>query len=55
MLSTVGDDGVDARLAAAEELSVFKHDGFWCSMDTLRDKVHLEKLWNDGGTPWKSW
>ena len=37
------------NLAAAQELSVFKHDGFWRSMDTLRDKVHLEKLWNDGG------
>lgn len=43
------------KLAAAQELSVFKHDGFWCSMDTLRDKVHLEKLWSDGGAPWKSW
>ena len=43
------------NLAAAQELSVFKHDGFWRSMDTLRDKVHLEKLWNDGGAPWKSW
>jgi glucose-1-phosphate cytidylyltransferase len=43
------------RLASAKQLSVFKHDGFWSSMDTLRDKVLLEKLWVEGTTPWRKW
>lgn len=42
-------------LAADGELSVYKHDGFWQPMDTLRDKVHLEELWAKGNAPWKVW
>lgn len=43
------------KLAHIEELSAFKHDGFWQPMDTLRDKRYLEKLWQDNEAPWKSW
>ena len=43
------------KLAHMEELSAFKHDGFWQPMDTLRDKRYLEKLWEDNEAPWKSW
>lgn len=42
-------------LANAGELMAFEHEGFWQPMDTLRDKVYLEKLWNDGAAPWKVW
>jgi len=42
-------------LASKNELSVFKHDGFWQPMDTLRDKTHLEELWISGDAPWKVW
>lgn len=42
------------KLAAAGELVAFRHDGFWQAMDTLRDKHHLEQLWQDGA-PWKIW
>jgi len=42
-------------LAADGELTVWKHDGFWHAMDTLRDKVMLEKLWSSGKAPWKIW
>ncbi|MEI7463687.1 MAG: glucose-1-phosphate cytidylyltransferase, partial [Candidatus Taylorbacteria bacterium] len=31
------------------------HNGFWQPMDTLRDKVTLEKLWQNGKAPWKVW
>ncbi len=41
-----------ASLAADGELSVFKHDGFWHPMDTLRDKHQLEDLWASGNAPW---
>ena len=42
-------------LARDGELGVYKHDGFWQPMDTLRDKVHLETLWAEGRAPWKVW
>lgn len=37
------------------ELMAFEHKGFWQPMDTLRDKLHLEKLWQEGNAPWKIW
>lgn len=43
------------RLASAGQLAAYCHVGFWQPMDTLRDKVHLEELWNGGGPPWKVW
>lgn len=42
-------------LAASKQLSVYKHQGFWLPMDTLRDKNHLEDLWKSGKAPWKTW
>jgi len=42
-------------LAHKGELMAFKHRGFWQPMDTLRDKMHLEDLWNSGAAPWKLW
>lgn len=42
------------RLARENELIAFKHKGFWQPMDTLREKVMLENLWNSGNAPWKT-
>ena len=42
-------------LAKSGELSAYKHDGFWQCMDTLRDKIVLNKLWDEDKAPWKSW
>ncbi len=42
-------------LAARQQLSVWQHHGFWQPMDTLRDKTHLEDLWQKGNAPWKKW
>lgn len=42
-------------LAAQGELMGYRHDGFWHPMDTLRDKNHLEDLWQKGEAPWKRW
>jgi len=42
-------------LVEDSELSVLKHEGFWSSMDTLRDKNYLEELWDRGQAPWKTW
>jgi len=43
------------QLAADGQLMTFEHSGFWQPMDTLRDKNHLEELWNTGAAPWKCW
>ena len=43
------------RLAFSGELMAYKHGGFWQSMDTLRDKILLENLWEKGESPWKTW
>ena len=43
------------NLAEQGELMVFRHLDFWQPMDTLRDKNHLNKLWDDGKAPWKTW
>jgi len=43
------------RLANQNELAAFTHTGFWQPMDTLRDKQHLEELWNSGNAPWLVW
>lgn len=43
------------RLAEMGELSAYIHDGFWQPMDTLREKNMLQKLWDGGTAPWKTW
>jgi glucose-1-phosphate cytidylyltransferase len=43
------------RLAESDQLSAYKHAGFWQPMDTLREKRLLEDLWNSGRAPWKVW
>ena len=43
------------RLAREGQLRSWFHRGFWQPMDTLRDKQHLEQLWESGKAPWKTW
>jgi glucose-1-phosphate cytidylyltransferase len=43
------------RLAREGQLAAFQHHGFWQPMDTLRDKVLLEELWQSGLAPWRVW
>lgn len=43
------------QIAAAGELAAYEHHGFWQAMDTMRDKLHLEELWQSGRAPWKAW
>ena len=42
-------------LAREGQLSAWAHRGFWQPMDTLRDKMKLEDLWQRGVAPWKTW
>jgi glucose-1-phosphate cytidylyltransferase len=52
---TQWERGPMENLARDGQLMAYKHDGFWQCMDTLRDKVLLESLWNGGNAPWKTW
>lgn len=51
---TIWEQGPLETLARNGDLAAFRHDGFWQPMDTLRDKQHLENLWQQGA-PWKCW
>ena len=42
-------------LAAESQLVAYKHDGFWKCMDTLRDKMQLNDMWDAGKAKWKVW
>lgn len=41
------------RLSTDNQLMMFRHQGFWHAMDTLRDKNHLQSLWDSGKAPWQ--
>ena len=43
------------KLAKEKQLVAYVHDGFWQAMDTLRDKILLEKIWSSGNAPWKAY
>lgn len=43
------------KLAELNQLSAFHHSGFWQPMDTLRDKMVLQDLWESNKAPWKIW
>lgn len=43
------------RLAREGELMAYKHTSFWQCMDTLRDKILLQQLWDNEAAPWKVW
>jgi glucose-1-phosphate cytidylyltransferase len=43
------------KLAHENNLMAFRHEGFWQPMDTLRDRQHLNQLWETGQAPWKTW
>ena len=42
-------------LSKENKLTAFRHDGFWYAMDTLRERKYLEKLYESGNAPWKTW
>lgn len=42
-------------IASSQQLVAFRHEGFWQCMDTLRDKIYLNNLWEQGNAAWKVW
>lgn len=53
--STIWEKGPLEFLSLSNQISAFKHAGFWLPMDTLRDKLELDRLWESGKAPWKIW
>ena len=43
------------NLSKDGQLMARKHEGFWKPMDTLRDKLELDREWQTGKAPWKKW
>lgn len=52
---TVFEEGPLTQAAEAGEIIAKKHFGFWQCMDTLRDRTHLCKLWDENRAPWRVW
>jgi glucose-1-phosphate cytidylyltransferase len=53
--STVFEQAPLQNLAEDGEIFTYKHEGFWKPMDTLRDKIKLNELWESGKAEWKVW
>jgi glucose-1-phosphate cytidylyltransferase len=53
--ATVWEQAPLKRLAQEEQLAAYRHRGFWYAVDTVRDKRHLQELWESGSAPWKLW
>lgn len=53
--STIWERDPMESLAREGHMRAWYHRGFWQPMDTLRDKLHLEALWESGAAPWKQW
>jgi len=53
--STVFEREPLERLAGDGELYAYHHGGFWKCMDTLRDKLELNQMWQSGRAPWRTW
>jgi glucose-1-phosphate cytidylyltransferase len=51
----IWEDGPLSELSQEGELMAFLHHGFWHPMDSLHDKVKLNKMWADNLSPWKIW
>jgi glucose-1-phosphate cytidylyltransferase len=43
------------RLCADGELMAYQHDGFFFAMDTYREYLYLNSLWDSGEAPWRVW
>jgi glucose-1-phosphate cytidylyltransferase len=44
-----------SALAKKRQLAIYRHNGFWYAMDTYRDVIELNKMWDNDKAPWKIW
>jgi glucose-1-phosphate cytidylyltransferase len=43
------------RLAEEGQISAYRHTGFWEPMDTYREALMLNEMWESGSAPWRTW
>jgi glucose-1-phosphate cytidylyltransferase len=59
ILGAAGDSMLETQpmneLVRTDQLRMFRHTGFWAPMDTRREYLALNELWNDGKAPWRVW
>ena len=48
------EEGPLETLAAKGELMAYRHTGFWKCMDTYKDSLEFNTLW-ESGAPWRVW
>lgn len=53
--STIFEKSPLENLAKDRKMNSYKHNGFWKPMDTLRDNIELNEMWDSGNAPWKKW
>jgi glucose-1-phosphate cytidylyltransferase len=54
-LDSVLEENPLRELATHSQLGAYRHSGFWQPMDTYRESLLLNSLWNQGQAPWKNW
>ncbi len=53
--NSIFEQDVSRQLVENSEIMGYHHTGFWQCMDTQREKISLERLWQTGNAPWKIW
>lgn len=43
------------KMAEKEQVHIYRHEGFWRPVETMRDSVALEEMWEAANAPWKVW
>jgi glucose-1-phosphate cytidylyltransferase len=43
------------KLGKKRKMCAFKHDGFWKDMETFKDCLDLNEMWEKNQAPWKIW
>ena len=51
----IWEEGPLKGLASDENLMAYTHEGFWQPMDTFREMIYLQELWDSNNAPWKTW
>ena len=49
------ETGFLVRMVEQEQVMIYRHDGFWRKMDTLKEARQLNEIWASGNAPWKVW
>ncbi|HRG57642.1 MAG TPA: glucose-1-phosphate cytidylyltransferase [Bacteroidia bacterium] len=52
---TIWEKSPMEKIATEGQMCAFKHSTFWRPMDTLKDKMDLNEMWNENKAPWKIW